>query len=141
LQNYLVLDQHIVTVSMMTNTTKTCPLCQEQHPDDAVRCPYGGVSISPLAPQMDEPTKARFEKSVLELFGAGWDSLKIAAWAGSAASGYGKFFTVDEAHEPILKICRAANQATRKAYTEAMRQVRQDVREMFPSIGKMIGGF
>ena len=53
--------------------------------------------------------EAKFKKLVLELFKAGWRTTKIAEWAATAASGYGHYFTKDEALPKINVWCKEYN--------------------------------
>lgn len=84
------------------------------------------------AVEMPAETSAKFEKQVLELFHAGWDTAKISRWAGSAASGFGSYFTAEEALPVIYAICKAENDAVRKVYRSAMNQTIDGLRKDFP---------
>lgn len=76
-------------------------------------------------PQLSEEQEAKLKKEVLALFGkAKWDTRKISKWMASPASGYGSYFTEEEAHNKILPWCRGYNSQMRVAYQQAVSKFR-----------------
>lgn len=64
--------------------------------------------------EMSTDERERFTKHVTALFRARWDTVKIADWAISASSGFGRFWQ-SHAHalSEINQIARAVNAQTR----------------------------
>jgi len=61
-------------------------------------------------PTMTNAEAESFERQVLALFKAGWDTVKIRSWAIGAGSGFGRFWTsVEHAQDEVNALCRAYN--------------------------------
>ena len=81
-------------------------------------------------PVMDAETAAKFRKEVTTLLTrAGWRTGRIATWAASAASGYGKYFTYDEALVQANAICREINKHN-AALNRILRPLRKAIRSL-----------
>src|SRR5262249_619143 len=64
----------------------------------------------PKIPQMTTGQKEKFEDTVIRLLSVRWTTNKVADWAASAESGYGRFWeSPRDALNVINKICRAIN--------------------------------
>ncbi len=73
-----------------------------------------------------------FERDVRALFSnAHWTNVKIAEWAGTAASGYGTYVTAKEAQPLVDEICRKHNAEIARENAEVSRAVNKDLRETF----------
>ena len=83
-------------------------------------------------PIMDAETQRRFIKNVFALFRAGWTDAKIAEWAGSAASGYGRYFTARTARPVIREMCLGVNRETRAKNNALVREMKIAMRAQFP---------
>jgi len=89
---------------------------------------------------MSEAEAIGFAKCVRELFRARWTDAKIARWAGSAASGYGRYFTENEARPLVREICLkilAENRAADREISALLRQHVAEMRAEFPSINAL----
>jgi hypothetical protein len=88
---------------------------------------------------MTNGEKTRFDKHVAELFRAGWTDARIAEWAGSAASGFGRYFTAAEARPVVRAICKRliGQQRAADAIIRAEeRKIVRELRDQFPSFKK-----
>jgi len=69
-----------------------------------------------LALPMTADQRAKFRRNVIELLKAGWHTGKIADWAISAASGFGRFWNSREhALQECNRLCREINNVRRLA--------------------------
>jgi hypothetical protein len=61
-------------------------------------------------PTMTNAEAESFERQVLALFRAGWNTEKIRSWAIGAGSGFARFWrSVEQAQDEVNAICRAEN--------------------------------
>jgi hypothetical protein len=82
-------------------------------------------------PQMNETERASFERQVLALFKARWNTGKIRSWAVANGSGFSKFWASnDHALETINVIARAHN----RQIAADNRRVRADAMARFEGL-------
>jgi hypothetical protein len=87
-------------------------------------------------PVMDTATEAKFHRDVTTLLRAGWNTGKVADWASSAASGYGRYLTRHEALVIANAVCGSYNRQQRALWQAAWNDVAASLRESFPSIAQ-----
>jgi hypothetical protein len=76
-------------------------------------------------PFMNAEQRARFRKDASALLHAGWNTGKVADWACSAASGFGRFWQSREhALAECNSICREINRLRRAAQRNVARVFR-----------------
>jgi hypothetical protein len=72
-----------------------------------------------MTPKMTDAERERFTRDVASLLKARWNTVHIADWAISAASGFGRFW---ESHKHALSVineqCRAMNAELRRSRFE-----------------------
>jgi len=99
-----------------------CIACGER--GDNCKCSDEPVLALP-APQMDAETRAKFRRDVRALLQAGWHTGKVADWAISAASGFGRYWNSREhALAEANVICREINSVRRAAARNVQRVFR-----------------
>jgi len=80
-------------------------------------------------PSMTSAEAEGFERDVLALFRAGWNTEKICKWAVGAGSGFARFWTSPgHAQDEINKICRAENRRIGAQNREVAREVKAALR-------------
>lgn len=71
---------------------------------------------------MPDAERAKFRRNVVELLKVGWHTGKIADWAVSAASGFGRYWNSREhALQEANAICGELNSVRRAAYRNVGR--------------------
>ena len=94
-------------------------------------------------PKMAPADAEAFERNVLALFKAGWDSEKIRIWAVGAGSGFSRFWTSnDHARTEVNAICRAYNRRigadNRRLRAEAMAKIDPAVLDLAKRVGAKV---
>jgi hypothetical protein len=80
-------------------------------------------------PTMTDSEAEAFERNVLALFRAGWNTEKIRSWAVGFGSGFSKFWrSVDHAQDEINAICRAENRRIGAENRAVTREVKAALR-------------
>ena len=82
---------------------KRCPLCAEAIPDDAIRCRYCGVSMTPPDPKKNV-FRIALALVLVALLVAGWTALRLYPRTPALETG-------NKAHDALMKLPVAAREA------------------------------
>lgn len=91
-------------------------------------------------PAMTDAEADSFERQVLALFKAGWDTEKIRSWAVGFGSGFSRFWTsVEHAQTEVNAICRAYNRDVAARNREVRRSALAKIDPAVLDLAKRIG--